>query len=281
MHSYRHGFHAGNHADVLKHLVLVQLLAHLNAKDKPYWVVDTHAGAGSYLLDTGFAAKSGEWRTGIGPLWEARELPPALAEYRDQIEQSNGAGPLRTYPGSPRLALQMMRPADRLHVFETHPTEINVLREQLADAGRRVQVHQQDGFTGLKALLPPPPRRALVLIDPSYELKEDYKAVLAQLRDALTRFATGIYAVWYPQVQRQEARDLPRKLQATATGDWLHVSLTVKAPVPGGLGLHGSGMFIFNPPWKLENALREVLPELVRRLGQDGDACYGLEYRQT
>lgn len=281
MFSYRHGFHAGNHADVLKHVILVQLLDKLNAKDKPYWVIDSHAGGGAYALDAGYAAKSGEWKSGIGQLWDMAHLPPALAAYLAQIRAFNVDGQLRNYPGSPRLALQMMRPGDKLHAFEKHPTEIAVLREHFRDAGRQVIVHDDDGFAGLKAVLPPAPRRALVLIDPSYEIKDDYKLVLNAMRDALKRFATGTYAVWYPQVQRQEARELPRKLQALATGDWLHATLSVKAPVPGGLGLHGSGMFIYNPPWKLEESLRAALPVLARVLGQDDQAGYGLEFRQT
>jgi 23S rRNA (adenine2030-N6)-methyltransferase len=144
-----------------------------------------------------------------------------------------------------------------------------------------VSVRAADGFGGLKALLPPPSRRALVLMDPSYEDKEDYGRVVAAMRDALRRFATGVYAVWYPQVQRQEAQDLPGQLKQLAERDWLQVSLTVKAPEPDGLGLHGSGMLVFNPPWNLEAALQEAMPALVRILGQDRRATFKLQFRQT
>jgi 23S rRNA (adenine2030-N6)-methyltransferase len=282
MFSYRHGFHAGNHADVLKHLVLVQLLKQLALKDKPFWFVDTHAGAGAYALDTGFAAKSGEHDTGITRLWPQPDLPPALREYVGQVRAFNGDGALRRYPGSPQLALQLSREQDRLRLFELHSTEAQVVQDYFrGEAGKRVKVQVADGFGALKSVLPPPPRRALVLIDPSYEDKEDYKRVVTTMRDALERFATGTYAIWYPQVVRRESHDLPDKLQRLAPGDWLHVWLKVSAPPDGGLGLYGSGMFILNPPWKLEAALRPVLAPLVELLGQDGQAAADLRFRQT
>lgn len=281
MFSYRHGFHAGNHADVVKHVVLVQLLKALASKDKPFTIVDTHAGAGGYQLDSGFAAKSHEAETGIARLWPRTDLPAALAEYADQVRSCNPDGTLRRYPGSPQIALQMMRSGDRLHAFELHSTEIRLLRQHFERAGRRVVVHAEDGFAGLKALLPPPSRRGLVLIDPPYEDKADYRKVTAAVADALERFATGIVAVWYPQVQRPESEKLPGQLQRHAAGDWLHVSLTVAAPAEDGLGLHGSGIFVFNPPWKLEAALREAMPPLLSLLRQDAAARYELDFRQT
>ncbi len=281
MFSYRHGFHAGNHADVLKHFVLVQILAYLSGKDKPYWVIDTHAGAGSYALDSGYAAKSGESGTGIRRLWDRTGLPAALQEYVNQVRLHNPDGLLRRYPGSPQIALQMMRDSDRLRLFEMHPTECKVLAEYFSGAGRRVAVRDTDGYAGLKAMLPPPPRRALVLIDPSYEDKNDYAAVVQAMRDSLKRFATGTYAIWYPQVQRPESRQLPDQLQRLASGDWVHVALRVKAPSPDGIGLHGSGMFVFNPPWKLETTVRTVMPALVALLGQDAEAGFELKYWQS
>jgi len=281
MFSYRHGFHAGNHTDVLKHLVLVQLLAHMVAKDKPFQMVDTHAGAGGYSLSDTFAVKNAEFENGIGRLWARQDLPPALAEYVAQVRAYNPDGALRYYPGSPQLALQMSREEDRIRLYEMHTTEIQVLHNHFAGARRRVAIHATDGFTGLKSALPPPSRRGLVLIDPSYEDKGDYRSVTVTLRDALERFATGIYAVWYPVVQRRDARDLPAKLQRLAQGDWLHVSLEVMAPPREGFGLYGSGMFIFNPPWKLEATLRQVMPFLTEVLAQDKAAHFGLQYRQT
>jgi 23S rRNA (adenine2030-N6)-methyltransferase len=281
MFSYRHGFHAGNHADVLKHVVLVQLLAYLTGKPKPLWFVDTHAGAGCYSLSGDFARKKAEFTQGIALLWGRSDLPSPLTAYLDQVGRLNPDGTLRHYPGSPQIALQMLREQDRLQLFELHGTESVLLRKQYANVKRRVSVQAADGFAGLKAVLPPPSRRGLVLVDPSYEDKADYGRVLDAVRDALQRFATGVYAVWYPQVQRQEAQDLPGLLKRLAPGDWLHASLKVKAPARDGLGLHGSGVFVFNPPWKLDAALETALPALVKLLGQDRHASYSLKSKQT
>lgn len=280
MFSYRHGFHAGNHADVLKHTLLVFMLEYLKQKDVPLLFVDTHAGAGSYSLESAFAQKRGEFRDGIGRLWGRKDAPPAVSAYLNQIEKANPDGTLRHYPGSPQIALQMLRKQDRLQLYELHTTESKLLLQHFAAAGRRVSVQAADGFAALKAVLPPASRRALVLIDPSYEDKDDYRKVVAAVRDALKRFATGVYAVWYPQVQRQEAQDLPGLLKQLTDGDWLQVSLTVKAPAEDGLGLHGSGMFIFNQPWTLEAVLRPELPWLVKALGQDRRASFKLQVEQ-
>ena len=282
MFSYRHGFHAGNHADVLKHVVMVQLLTHLAAKDKPFMVVDTHAGAGAYSLDPGtFAAKNAEFETGIGRLWGRNELGGVLADYLAQIRAFNRSDLLGVYPGSPQLALQMTRPQDSMRLFELHPTEGPVLREYFHAAGRRVQVRLEDGFDGLKAVLPPAARRALVLIDPSYEDKDDYARVVAALRDALKRFPTGIYAIWYPQVKRRESRELPAQLQRLGAASWLHVSLSVRTAPADGLGLFGSGVFVVNPPWQLRAALGPALPVLQGLLGQDESATYELQGEQV
>jgi len=281
MFSYRHGFHAGNHADVLKHLVLVHLLDYLGRKDKPYWFIDTHAGGGSYDLTSGYAAKSREFDTGIARLWDAKNPPAAVAAYLDEVRKLNPHGALRRYPGSPQIALQMARPSDRLRLFELHPTESGVLTEAFASAGRQVLVQAADGFTAINALLPPPPRRALTLIDPSYENKEDYKYVTRTVAECLRRFPTGVYLVWYPQVQRRESEKLPEQLRRLATGSWLHASLTVRAPAEDGLGLHGSGVFVYNPPYTLEGALRQALPFVLRALAQDPAATFSLDGRQV
>ncbi|BCB28109.1 ribosomal RNA large subunit methyltransferase J [Sulfurimicrobium lacus] len=275
--SYRHAFHAGNHADVLKHLVLVQLDRYLGQKDKPFWVIDTHAGAGLYALDTGYATQLKEFDSGIGRLWARKDLPAPLAEYVDLVRAINPDGALRFYPGSPWLALQTTRPQDRLRLFELHSSDSRILQDNFADHARRVTITTADGFDALKALLPPPPRRALVLIDPSYEMREDYQHVVAALKDGLTRFATGTYAVWYPQLARAEARQLPEKLKRLPVKSWLNVSLTVHAPSSDGFGMHGSGMFVVNPPWTLHKTLADVLPYLVKVLGQDAGASFVLE----
>ena len=281
MFSYRHGFHAGNHADVLKHVVLVQLLRHLAAKDKAFMVVDTHAGAAAYSLDPGtFAAKKAEYAGGIARLWERRDLPEALSDYVAEVRAFNAHDTLRRYPGSPQLTMQMTRAQDPMRLFEMHPTEAKVLHDYFREADRRVMVRAGDGFAGLKSVLPPPSRRALVLIDPSYEDKDDYDKVAAAMTDALQRFATGIYAVWYPRVRRRESQLLPGQLQRMAGDDWLNVSLKVSAPPADGFGLYGSGMFVFNPPWQLRESLQAAMPELKAVLGQDGKAAYTLEGKQ-
>ena len=278
--SYRHAFHAGNHADVLKHFLVVQLIQHLCRKEAPFWVIDTHAGAGLYALDAGYATQLAEHADGIGRLWSRDDLPPALAEYVGLVRALNPDGQLRAYPGSPWIAFQLLRPQDRLRLFELHGSDSPVLHHNFRAAGKRVAIAESDGFAGLKALLPPPPRRAMILIDPSYEDKEDYRHVLHALEDGLRRFATGSYAVWYPQLQSLKSRQLPEKLKAqidASAKDWLHVALTIRTPAADGFGMHGSGMFLVNPPWTLHETLQEIMPYLVSVLGQDGGAGYALE----
>ncbi len=293
--SYRHAFHAGNHADVLKHLVTIQLLRYLNQKDTPYMYIDTHAGAGLYALDGNYAAKNAEYETGISRLWERKDLPPALAEYVQLIKTLNPSGKMRYYPGSPYCADKAAREQDRLRLFELHPSDAKILQDNFhkleahaaaqgirpATRGKRVMIQQADGFLGLKALLPPPSRRGLILIDPPYEDKTDYRRVKDTLADALTRFATGTYAVWYPVLQRMESRQLPDKLKRLPANGWLNVTLSISTPSPDGFGLHSSGMFVINPPWTLEPLLRDLMPYLVTVLGRDAGAGFTLESGQT
>ncbi|MBI0327823.1 23S rRNA (adenine(2030)-N(6))-methyltransferase RlmJ [Burkholderia plantarii] len=281
MFSYRHAFHAGNHADVLKHTVVVQLLNYFNKKDKSYWYIDTHAGAGIYALDEGFATKTAEYETGIAKLWSADKLPEALEAYVAEIRACNDTGQLRYYPGSPYLAWRLLREQDRMRLFEMHSTEIGVLRHNFRDAGRRAMIYAADGFEGLKALLPPPPRRAMVLIDPSYEDKRDYARTLTCVEEGLKRFATGCYAVWYPQVKRPESERFPDQLKRLQPGNWLHLTLTVGHPPADGFGLYGSGMFILNPPYTLVESMRSALPYLAEVLGQDNGAKFGIESRSA
>ena len=277
--SYRHAFHAGNHADVLKHAVIVQLLHHLGQKDKSYWYIDTHAGAGVYSLTEGYATKTAEFETGIARLWERGDLPPMLADYVNEVRALNPDGALRFYPGSPYLAWRLLREQDRIRLFELHTTEIDVLRHNFRDAGRRAMIYEGDGFDGVKALLPPPPRRALMLVDPSYEDKRDYPRTLNCIEESLKRFATGTYAVWYPQVTRLESQRFPDQLKRLQPKNWLHVTLTVSTHPTDGFGLFGSGMFIFNPPYTLAGALKDTMPYLVETLGQDAKAAFKLEHR--
>lgn len=274
--SYRHGFHAGNHADVLKHAVLVHLIDYLKRKDKPIWYVDTHAGAASYALDDAYAQKNAEFETGIGRLWTEKALPALLEDYVAQVRLLNPDGRLRFYPGSPQLAMQLLRAEDRIRLFELHSTEGRLLGAHFRNQAPRVLVQAGDGFDGLRSVLPPPSRRGLVLLDPSYEDKRDYARLQTALREGLQRFATGTYLVWYPLVQRRESAELPEQLRRLQARDWLHVSLTVKAPAAEGFGLHGSGLYIFNPPWTLPDALRAAMPVLVKSLGQDAGAGFEL-----
>ena len=275
--SYRHAFHAGNHADVLKHTIELMLLRYLNQKDKPWWYVDSHAGAGCYELTSGYAAKNAEYESGIARLWSRTDLPPAVADYVELVKSLNPDGQLRLYPGSPLIALQAMRADDRLRLFELHPSDSKLLQENFADAGKRAVIQQTDGFAGLKSVLPPPPRRALVLIDPPFEDKSDYQTVISALQEALKRFATGIYAIWYPHLQRHEVNELTARLKNLPVKSWLHAGINVQTPSTDGFGMHGSSMFILNPPWTLEQDLRGVLPWLTPVLAQDAGASYILD----
>ncbi len=279
--SYRHAFHAGNYADVLKHLVLVQLTRYLGQKDTAFWYVDTHAGAGSYALDSGHAAKLAEYRDGIGRLWGRKDLPSALQDYLGLVRAVNPDGRLKIYPGSPSFALATMRTQDRLRLFELHSRDVLRLRENFSTFGKRVIVEESDGLAALKALLPPPPRRALVLIDPSYEERRDYDRVVHSLRECLSRFPGGTYLLWYPQLTRLEANALPPRLKRLPASCWLQVTLRVRTPASDGFGMHGSGLFVINPPWTLQASLQEVMPCLVELLGQDAGAAYTLESQDS
>jgi len=301
MFSYRHAFHAGNHADVLKHLTLVALLHYMAQKDTGLTLVDTHAGAGVYRLDQEQARTSAESDAGILRLQAAAEqaraqgqpVPDAVQAYLDSVHSFNPAGPWRVYPGSPWIAQAQLRPQDRLKLFEVHPTDARLLDRQVAELGKgkQVEVLRRDGFTGLKALLPPPSRRGLVLIDPSYELKTDYEQVMDSLEDAMKRFPTGTYAVWYPVIARPEAHALARKLKA-AGGRWqkpwlqaeLNIGLTPsegsRTQIARGQahsGMRASGMHVINPPYTLAAQLREALPWVLQALREPVGAAWTVE----
>jgi 23S rRNA (adenine2030-N6)-methyltransferase len=304
MFSYRHAFHAGNHADVLKHTVLIAALDHLLEKEAPLTVVDTHAGAGLYRLDGDYADTSGEAAQGVLRLVGAPStgaaagatpaaVPPvadAIARYLEVIAAFNPKGGARVYPGSPFIVQHLLRDQDKLKLFELHPTDARTLDANIAqlEAGRRIAVLREDGFGSATKFLPPPSRRALVLCDPSYEIKSDYARVLDFVAETLKRFATGTYAVWYPIIPRPEAHDLPRRLKTMATKagkPWLHATLTVKSSrivtAPTGEtrrpGLPASGMFLINPPHTLKAKLATALPQLVERLAQDRNATFSVD----
>jgi 23S rRNA (adenine2030-N6)-methyltransferase len=274
--SYRHAFHAGNHADILKHLILSLCLHHMNSKDKPWLLLDTHAGAGLYAIDSEQAKKTGEYLDGIARLWNRVDLPAPLKPYMDGLQACNGGLKLRRYPGSPWLAAYFAREIDTLRFCELHSTDFALLRREFRDAGRRIKVEQGDGFEAMKAALPPASRRGLVLIDPSYEIKSDYPRVVAALKDGLKRFATGTYLVWLPFLPTIEARALPDKLRKLPA-DWLYASLSVRGPATQGHGMSGSAMFVVNPPWTLKAALEESLPWLANVLALDEKAGWQVQ----
>ena len=278
--AYRHAFHAGNHADVLKHITLTLVLRYMNQKDKSYRLIDTHAGAGGYSLEGQYAQKKGEYLQGVARLWdrEPGELPEAVADYMALVRQFNPEGQLEQYPGSPAFAKMLLRVQDQLRLYELHPTDHRILEAFLGSV-KGAEVKDTDGFDGLKSQVPPSSRRAVVLMDPSYEGHGDYSKVIASLREAILRFPEGVYMVWYPQVSKLEAAQLPRRLEGLAPKGWLHARLTVQQPDSQGFGLAGSGMFILNPPYTLHDQLLAVLPYLTEVLGQYDGATYVLEQK--
>jgi 23S rRNA (adenine2030-N6)-methyltransferase len=281
--AYRHAFHAGNHADVLKHLVFTQVLRYMAEKDKPFTLVDTHAGAGGYGLDSNHARKHAEYDDGVGRLFGRKGLPAALNDYLALVRRFNPqADRLTRYPGSPALAQMLLRADDRMRLYELHSTDFPLLQTAL-ETRRETAVMNSDGFAGLKAELPPPSRRGVVLIDPSYEIKTDYAKVVGAVRDGLDRFADAVILVWYPQLQRLEPKEMTDRLKAAADAQskrgWVHVRLSVAEPDQSGFGMLGSGMLVINPPFVLHSMLQEVMPVLTETLGQYAGANFVLEKR--
>ena len=272
--AYRHSFHAGNHADVLKHVTQIAVLRYFNEKDKPYWVVDTHAGAGMYSLDGKYAQRNAEFEQGISKLYGREDCPPLVADYVAIVKGAN-VDRLIYYPGSPAVSAAVIRPGDKQRLFELHPSDYLMLSEHYAKH-RSVTTQHSDGFTGLKAVLPPPTRRAVTLIDPSYELKEDYDLVFNTLKDSLLRFAQGTYLIWYPILNRPEWRRMVERLQRLDI-NWLNVSMTVAQTDAEGFGMEGSGVFVVNPPWTLEAQVKTTVPYLVKHLGQFARATHTLQ----
>jgi 23S rRNA (adenine2030-N6)-methyltransferase len=288
--SYRHGFHAGNPADVLKHTLLIFCLEYLTRKEKPLLCVDTHAGAGSYPLHEGFAAQKREWESGVGTLLEhAAALDGgAGAMLRRYLELCAPAAPFE-YPGSPLIMARLLRPADRLVCFELHPADLAACKSLLegrAELRGRTEVRAADGFAGLKGLLPPPSGRGLILIDPPYELKDDYIRLPQALSQALKRFPSGTYLVWYPLLRQMpeaiRGMDVPARLMELYPGNRCRVELHTASPGAASgphspRGMYGSGLVIYNPPWTLKAALAESLPLLGKLIG---NGTTNSEYRQ-
>ncbi len=276
--SYQHAFHAGNHADVLKHVALIALLRYLTAKPKDLWYIDTHAGAGMYELGKSEVAAR-EAGTGIQRLWNATDAPPMVLTYLEQLARLNPSGKLELYPGSPWIAADILRAHDRLWFSELHPAEHASLLNTFGDRDRRTRIERRDGLLWLKALLPPTPKRALVMIDPSYDVTSDYRNVAAALADARRRFATGVYAIWYPLLRLRAAREFPQALEAAAGPKWLHARLVVRDAAHG--GLFGSGLFVVNPPFTLAESFEPTLSWLAGRLAQDAHGTYSIDSRSA
>jgi 23S rRNA (adenine2030-N6)-methyltransferase len=268
--SYRHSYHAGNFADVVKHLVLAETLAHLVKKDKPFDFVDTHAGAGLFDLHFGHAEKLKEYRDGIGKLWDGNY--PELADYFGAIRACNRPGCLDYYPGSPLIARHFMRAQDRAWLFELHPADVKRLEKNVRE-NRRMRVACQDGHQGLLAVVPPASRRGLILIDPSYEVKSEYEQVVETIGKAYLKFSTGIFALWYPVVEREKVRELESRFVAKGIRDIQQFELAIKTDSDD-RGMTGAGMIVINPPWGLAEKMSRVLPDLVHAMGVDDGAGY-------
>ncbi|MBD2857796.1 23S rRNA (adenine(2030)-N(6))-methyltransferase RlmJ [Spongiibacter sp. KMU-158] len=277
--SYRHGFHAGNHADVLKHLVQVLSLDHLLRHEEPFLYVDTHAGAGLYDLDNDFAQKNAEFIGGIDSLRHAsKNLCAELRLYLNTVDDCCvrfGKSLTHCYPGSPLIALQMKRKTDRAAFFELHSADADALYKL---SYRDAKLAHADGFAGLRAIQPPKSQRGLILIDPPYEDKSDYQTVVDAVSDALDRFPHGIFAVWYPLLPKADHKALVKGLMALSPEYYLRAELEVMSP-EGQHGMYGSGMFVINPPWKLSKQLPPALKQLESLLGKPVGKSL-LEYRQ-
>ena len=274
--NYRHAFHAGNHADVLKHVALLALLDALKRKDAPFVAIDTHAGRGRYALHDESARKTGESDSGARRLLAAHTTAPAIRRYQDALRACNPDGGLHIYPGSPLLTAMALRADDRMHCFEAQPEEAYALTK-LFERDRRVRVQHGDGYAAIKALLPPKPRRGLVLIDPPYETQEaEFGAVLAALTEGLQRWPQGVFAAWYPIKQRRSLQRWLRAVAKLSAKEILLAELLVR-PDDSPLRLNGSGMLLLNPPWKLDAEIAATLAVLAAELGEAG-ASHRLEW---
>ncbi|OTA19509.1 ribosomal RNA large subunit methyltransferase J [Xenorhabdus beddingii] len=266
--SYRHSFHAGNHADVLKHTVQSLIIESLKTKEKPFLYLDTHSGAGRYQLSGEHAERTGEYLDGIARVWQRDDIPEELSAYINVVKTLNSHGSLRYYPGSPLIARHLLREYDELNLSELHSSDFPLLRTEFS-RDNRTRVLRENGFQQLKSKLPPRSRRGFVLIDPSYELKSDYENVVHGIQEGYKRFATGTYALWYPVVLRQQIKRLVKNLKSTGIRNILQIELGVR-PDSDQRGMTASGMIVINPPWKLEQQMKAVLPWLHQVLVPEG-----------
>jgi len=264
--SYRHSYHAGNHADVLKHIIQVEILEHLIKKDSTFDYIDTHAGAGLYNLQSEHATKLQEYTQGIAKL--NSDEWPELATYFEILDKQNPSQQHHFYPGSPLIATHFLRKKDRAWLYELHPKDAELLLKNTRKI-RNVRVMREDGFKGLLSLLPPVSRRGFVLIDPSYEIKTDYGKVFSVLDEAYKKFPTGSYALWYPVVDRKIIDQLERKFIRSGIKNVQQFELGMRQD-QFGTGMSSSGMIVINPPWTLMDKMTTVLPKLVNSLGGEG-----------
>ncbi len=274
--NYRHIYHAGNFADVVKHCTLILLLQALRNKDKGFFYLETHAGRGVYNLLSVEAERTQEAREGIGRLWQAQNPPLAAQDLLDTVRALNPDNTLRHYPGSPWLAWQWLRAQDRMTLLEAHPHECAWLQKQFAGK-RAARILCQDGWQGLKAWLPPAERRGLVFMDSPFEQPNEFNTILEHLAQARQRWATGCYAMWYPIKDRAPVARFHRSLQQAGFAEVLCVELQLY-PVDSGLWLNGCGLAIANPPWQLAAALQDLLPALATILRQSAEPTWRVEW---
>jgi len=273
--SYRHAFHAGNFADVVKHVVLTSLLEYQTRKDPGLCYVDTHAGAGCYQLQSLYAQKTAESSRGIGRLWGEEDAPESVQRYLDVVRRFNRDGETSLYPGSPAIAASLLRPQDRLLLCELHGSDYALLQE-LFRKDRRVHCFREDGFRFSAGLLPPLERRGLIFMDPSYELRDEYETAIAAIDRLYRRFATGVFALWYPILDERRTALLRRRVEELGIPDVLHLALRV-ADHRTNPGMYGCGVIVINPPWILGREMACALPWLASRLAVDGAARCGIE----
>ncbi len=267
--SYRHAFHAGNAADVLKHSVLIQCLDYMGQKEKAYTFIDTHSGAALYHLDEGYAAQNQEWLSGTGKVIDhadEKNEERLLNRYRDIIAPFWRSS--KSYPGSSLIASRIMRPQDKAFCYELHPRDFELLNVQL-EHNRRFKIIKADGPKGFVSLLPPSSRRGCILIDPSYEIKSDYIDLQIYIAAALKRFSTGMYIVWYPLLARQDAEDFPVSLMNLYAGNRCRIEVQFLETSPVDRGMFGCGLVIYNPPWVLRTILENDMPALAELLNAD------------
>lgn len=272
--SYQHGYHAGNFADVIKHISLTRLLAYLTLKDKPLFYLETHSGKGQYNLKDKQAEKTGEYKQGIKLIWDNRsKLSPVFNEYIQDIDKLNETRGLHFYPGSPYFAINALRMQDRAYFCELHPAEYEALN-QLPHFNKKIHISNTDGIASMNALLPPPEKRGLIFIDPSFEIKEEYKQIPIAIKQAFKRFSTGVYCLWYPIVNRKLIEQLSRGMKDINAKNSLKIEFNLTmAPRDG---MTGCGLWIINPPYTFINEIKAAL-DILRTYFNPGISSYILE----